>query len=352
MQDWSGKAKEIQPIDSSWRAQARHRLKEQTRPEGSLGRLEAAIEKLVAIQKKNSLSVKTKRILIFAADHGVSEEGVSLYPSEVTAAMVHNFLNGGATINALARKINAEVHVIDVGVSGDLKPHPHLIDAKIRRGTRNMTREPVMTEDELDCAMSIGWALVKQAKEDGVELLGLGEMGIGNTTAASAVISALTHRPVESVTGRGTGLDEEALKHKTDIIETSLKRHADSLTNPLSILRYVGGYEIAAMTGAILSGAFFGLPVVIDGWIVSASALSAARLNSTVLDFLFFAHQSQEKGHRVLLEEMEVSPLLDLGMRLGEASGAALAMGLLDAAAAIYNEVATFEEAGVARAHD
>lgn len=352
IQNWILRSKEISGADTAWREKARRRLREQTRPEGSLGFLEEMLERLVAIQKTDTPSVKRKRILIFAADHGVEEEGVSLYPREVTKAMVLNFIHGGATINSLARFAGAEVEVVDVGVDGDFGEESRLIHAKIRRGTRNMTQEPAMTEEELHRAMSVGWDLARKAKAEGVELLGLGEMGIANTTAASAVIGALTGASVETVTGRGTGLGPEALQHKAEVIQRALDLHRDLLDHPLSVLRSVGGYELAAMTGAILAAARTGLPVVIDGWIVSASAFAAIRLNPAILDYLFFAHQSEERGHRFVLEELDVHPLLHLGMRLGEASGAALAMNLLDAAVRVYCEVATFAEAGVAnRAH-
>ena len=344
--------KEILPLESAWRHKARQRLKDQTRPEGSLGLLESFIERFVAIQQKERPQTERKRILIFAADHGVSEESVSLYPREVTKAMVLNFLNGGATINALARHLGAEVCVVDVGVDADFEANPALIQAKVRPGTRNMTRDPAMTLEELDQALNAGWDIVRKAKNEGVQVLALGEMGIGNTTAASAVVAALTGQEPDSVTGRGTGLDEAGLLHKIEVIKRALQLHEKSLDDPLRILQCVGGYEIAAMTGAVLAAARLQIPTVIDGWIVSAAALVASRLNARVLDYLFFAHQSEERGHRLLLKMLEVEPILNLSLRLGEASGAALAMGILESAIRIYNEVATFAEAGVANRQD
>ena len=348
MYDWIREVKEILPLDSALRQRARQRLKEQTRPEGSLGLLESFIERFVAIQKKERPEMERKRILIFAADHGVSEEAVSRYPREVTKAMVLNFLSGGATINALARHVGAEVCVIDMGVDADFKGDPRLIHAKVRGGTRNMAREPAMTLEELDEALHAGWEVVRKAKEEGIQILALGEMGIGNTTAASAVVAALTGEEPESVTGRGTGLDEEGLRRKVEVIKRALDLHKGFLNDPLRVLQCLGGYEIAAMTGAILAAARFQIPTVIDGWIVSASALVASRINARILDYLFFAHQSEECGHRILLKMLEVEPILNLSMRLGEASGAALAMSILEAGVRIYNEVATFAEAGVA----
>jgi nicotinate-nucleotide--dimethylbenzimidazole phosphoribosyltransferase len=350
MQEWTRRADAIRDLDKSWREKARKRLAEQTRPQGSLGVLEEVVEWLVAIQEKERPSVTRKRILIFAADHGVEEEKVSLYPKSVTQAMVYNFLNGGATINSRARSVGAEVEIIDVGVDADFENAPGLVHAKIRRGTRNMTREPAMTKEELAQALEAGWARVERAKQDGVELLGLGEMGIANTTAASAVIAALTGRKPETVTGRGTGLDDEAMKHKIEIVRQSLEQQRPFLTNPFSILQCVGGYEIAALAGAIFAAGHFRLPVVIDGWIVAAAALVGIRLNPHILSYLFFSHQSEEIGHRLILEELDAHPLLNLKMRLGEASGAALAMSILDAAVRIYHEVATFQEARVAQA--
>jgi len=349
MSDWEKSAGKILEMDEAWRQKARLRLREQTRPEGSLGVLEGLLERLAAIQKKTVLSVKQKQILIFAADHGVTEEGVSLYPKQVTQAMVLNFLNGGATINALARAAGAEVKVVDMGVDADFEKDPRLIHAKVRRGTRNMTREPAMTAEELDQTLETGWNLALQAHQQGGELLGLGEMGIGNTTSASAVTSALLNQPAETVTGRGTGLNDALLRHKIEVIRFAHSVHQRSLTTSLEILRCLGGYEISAMTGAILGAAFSGLPVVIDGWIVSTAALAAVRINPKVLDYLFFAHQSGEQGHALLLETLEAKPLLNLSMRLGEASGAALAMGMIEAAVCVYNETATFSEAGVAK---
>lgn len=352
MQDWNTELQKIAPLNAVWRDKAAKRLKEQTRPEGSLGVLESVLMRLAAIQKKEKLSANPKRILIFAADHGVTEEGVSLYPREVTQAMVMNFLNGGATINALARQTGAEVKVFDVGVDGDFTRDPRLIHSKIARGTRNLLREAAMTPEDLERALRIGAESVHQAKRDGIELIGLGEMGIGNTTAASAVNAALTGEPAEIMTGRGTGLGDEMLAVKTDVVRRALERHEKFFSDPFEVLRRVGGFEIAAMTGAMIAGARIEMPMVVDGWIVTAAALAAVRLNPKILDYLFFAHQSEERGHKRVLEILEVQPLLNFSMRLGEGSGAALALGILDAAVRVYNETATFAEAGVAGRRD
>lgn len=348
IESWEQKTRAIPPLDPIWREKARQRLREQTRPEGSLGELERYLERLVAIQKRENPSVSKKRIVVFAADHGVEQERVSLYPREVTPAMVYNFLSGGATISAFARAIGVEVQVVDVGVDHEFGDEPRLVSRKIRRGTSNLRKTQAMSAEELIQALETGWEMAVQAKRDGVELLGVGEMGIGNTTAASACIAALTQSRPERMTGRGTGIDEAALRHKIQVIEDALRVNQEFLTGPFSVLQSVGGFEIAAITGCVIGAASQGIPCVIDGWITAAGALVPVQLNPAVLDYLFFAHESEEKGHRILLEELEARPLLRLLMRLGEGTGACLAMGILDAAVRAYREVATFEEARVA----
>ena len=346
---WQERIRAIPSVDRAWRDKARKRLVEQTRPEGSLGELERYLEKIVAIQEKETPSVAKKRVVIFASDHGVEAEGVSLYPRAVTPAMVDNFLAGGATINAFARSVGAEVEVVDVGVDHDFGENPGLVSRKIRRGTSNFKKTQAMSSEELLRALETGWERGREAKEAGIDLLGVGEMGIGNTTSASAVIAALTQASPEKVTGRGTGINDEMLQHKIQVIEDSLRTNQNFLTDSFSILQSVGGFEIAAVAGLVIAAAHFRIPCVVDGWIASAGALAAIRLNPSLLDYLFFAHESEEKGHRVLLEELDVKPLLRLSMRLGEGTGACLAMGILEAAVRAYNEVATFEEAKVAR---
>ncbi|OGW82817.1 MAG: nicotinate-nucleotide--dimethylbenzimidazole phosphoribosyltransferase [Omnitrophica bacterium GWA2_52_8] len=338
----------IEAPDPVWIGKARQRLSSQTRPEGSLGLLEGYLERISGIQKQAALKGAPKHILLFAADHGVADENVSLYPKSVTASMVMNFLNGGATINSLARSASADVKVIDAGVDFDFQNDPRLISKKIGPGTRNMTKEAAMSGDQLNAALQLGWDSAAESVRGGAVMLGFGEMGIANTTAASAVVAALLKVPPIQVTGRGTGLKDKALSHKIGVIEKALVLHRDRLNHPYAILRCVGGYEIAALTGAILACARYSVPAVIDGWIVSAAALAAVRVQPDVAGYLFFAHQSEEPGHNLLLEALRAKPMFNLGMRLGEASGAALGMMLLAAAVRVYNEVATFEEAGVA----
>ena len=345
---WHEKALALCPLDPLWREKARRRLREQTRPEGSLGELERYLERIVSIQEKEKPSVSKKRIIVFAADHGVEKEGVSLYPREVTPAMVDNFLSGGATINAFARAVGAEVEVVDLGVDHEFEPHPRFISRKVRRGTSNIREGPAMTSSELIQALETGWERALAAKKEGIELLGVGEMGIGNTTAASAVVSALTKTHPREVTGRGTGIDEAMLEHKIQVIEEALRVNQPFLTGPFSILQSLGGFEIAAIAGCVMGAAACRLPCIMDGWIASAGALVPIQLNPSILDYLFFAHESEERGHRILLEELDIKPILKLSMRLGEGTGACLAMGILEAAVRAYNEVATFEEAKVA----
>lgn len=349
LESWRLKAEAVPTLDPAWREKARQRLREQTRPEGSLGALELYLERIVAIQKKEKPSLSKKRIVVFAADHGVEAEGVSLYPREVTPAMVYNFLAGGATINALARAVGAEVEVVDVGVDHEFGSEPRLISRKIRRGTSNIAETQAMTPGELIQALEAGWEAASRAKEAGVQILGVGEMGIANTTAASAVIAALTKAQPEQVTGRGTGIDDAMLQHKIQVIEKALRVNQSFLTNPFSILQSLGGFEIAAIAGCVIGAASLGIPCVIDGWIASAGALVPIQTHPAILDYLFFAHESEEKGHKLLLEELDVKPMLRLSMRLGEGTGACLGMGILESAVRAYHEVSTFEEAQVAK---
>jgi len=346
------KFKLIEHLNKDLLLKAQARLDSQTRPQGSLGDLEEVISRCVAIQQKEKISFKKKRIFIFASDHGVEVEGVSLYPREVTMAMVLNFLNGGATISSLGRHINAEIKIVDVGVDGDLDEHQDLIKAKIRKGTGNLKKEDAMTEDEMWRALQIGWDLVEEAKKDNVNIIGLGEMGIGNTTPSAAIIAAILKYSAKDITGRGTGVNDDGLNKKIEVIDQALQFHKDQLKTPLNVLQKLGGFEIAAMTGAILSCAYFSIPVVVDGIVVSASTLIAQKCNPKVLEYVFLAHQSEERGHRFVIEALNQKPLLSLSMRLGEASGAAMAISLLEAGANIYNEVATFKEAEVSNQKD
>jgi nicotinate-nucleotide--dimethylbenzimidazole phosphoribosyltransferase len=339
----------IAPPDT-YLAEARARLDMLTKPLGSLGRLEDLAAQLFVIRQGHVEVPCNKAFYVFAADHGITAEGVSAYPSEVTRQMVLNFLSGGAAINVLARLNQVEVNVIDIGVDADLSDYPGLSQLKVRRGTRNMLREPAMSEDELTAALSAGYALAETAFARGSNLIAVGEMGIGNTTAASVLTAALTGQPPSLVTGRGTGLDTEAYAHKCRIVEEVLHRHFAQPATPREILRCAGGLEIAAMTGMILGAARRQMAIVMDGFISTAAAAIACALAPAVRSYLFAGHRSQEPGHQVLLAHLQIEPILDLDMRLGEGTGAVLAMPILEAAMHLFLEMATFASAGVSGA--
>lgn len=340
----------VPALSPEWRARALARLDTLTKPLGSLGRLEEIAARLVAIREQEHPQCARKVIFTLAADHGVTDEGVSAYPKAVTSQMVLNFLAGGAAINVLSRHCGIEVVVVDIGVDGDFGEVANLVHAKVRRGTRNMALEPAMSDAELHSALGIGVELAAMAEKKGNTLIGTGEMGIGNTTAASAITSVLTSRRVAQVTGRGTGLDEPGLKRKIEVIERALAVNRPDPSDPLDLLRKVGGLEIAGLTGLIIGAASRRIPVVIDGFISTSAAAIACALEPRARQFLFAGHRSSEPGHAALLEFIGEPPLLDLQMRLGEGTGAALAMTLIEAAAKIYNEMATFSSAGVSEA--
>jgi nicotinate-nucleotide--dimethylbenzimidazole phosphoribosyltransferase len=345
----------IESPNELWLLRARVHLDVLTKPSGSLGMLEDIAAQMVSIRQGDFAQPLRKAVYIFAADHGVTCEGVSAYPSEVTRQMVLNFLAQGAAINVLAKLHHVEMNVVDVGVDAHFGAVEGLLNRKVRRGTRNMLHEAAMSDAELAQALEVGSGLAAKARAKGQSLLAVGEMGIGNTTAASAITSVLTNKPVALVTGRGTGLDADALKHKRQIIEAVLQKHfptagIDSVPDPLEVLRRVGGLEIAAMTGLILGGARSGIAVVADGFISTAAAAIAFAIEPSVRGYLFAGHQSQEPGHRMLLEYIGLKPILSLNMRLGEGTGAVLAMPIIESAMCLYNEMATFASAGISEA--
>jgi nicotinate-nucleotide--dimethylbenzimidazole phosphoribosyltransferase len=334
---------ELAPLDSAAMAAAREHLDRLTKPPGSLGRLEALIVQLAGITGSPAPRVEQPAIVVFAGDHGVAAQGVSAYPSAVTAQMVANFQVGGAAINVLARAAGAKLVVIDVGVAD-----PELVVAtRIRPGTRDMTVEPAMTGEEAMAAIGVGRDVVRGLVANGCDAIALGEMGIGNTTAASALVAALTGVPPGQITGRGTGLDDAAVRRKVAVIEAALGRHEPRPDDPLGTLAAVGGLEIAALIGALLAAAEARVPVVLDGFITGAAALVAAGIAPALGPRLIASHRSAEPGHRVVLERLGLQPLLDLDLRLGEGSGAALALPLLRAGTLILAEMATFDSAGV-----
>jgi len=342
--------REVQPADRGWHERAEARLDRLTKPPRSLGRLEWIAARLCAIQQTETPRAAPRRIVVFAADHGVAAEGVSAYPQAVTAQMVGNFLRGGAAINALAGAAGADVCVVDVGVAGDVDTSgsaARFVPRSVRRGTCNLLQEPAMSHDELVAALEAGLEVADRAAADEVRVIGFGDMGIGNTTAASAITVALTGAVASDVTGRGTGIEGETLARKVDVVDRALLTHRPG-RDPLAVLRTVGGLEIAALTAACIGAAAHRIAVVGDGFIATAAALVAAHVCPPFLDYWFAGHLSSEPGHRVQLAHLRQEPLLRLDMRLGEGTGAALAMRLLDGAAAVMNEMATFESAGVA----
>jgi nicotinate-nucleotide--dimethylbenzimidazole phosphoribosyltransferase len=345
----------IGPLDTTASAAAAARLDRLTKPPGSLGRLEELAIRLASITGADIPRFDRPAIVVFAGDHGVTAQGVSAYPSAVTAQMVANFVGGGAAINVLARRAGAEVVVVDVGVAGpipgvDAEPASggaRFVANRIADGTRDMTREPAMTRAETLAAIEAGRAVVADLIDEGCDLLGVGEMGIGNTTAASAIATVLTGRRVADVTGRGTGLDDPAVRHKVTVIEAAIDRHRPDPADPIGVLAAVGGLEIAALTGAILAAAEAHVPVVLDGFITGSAALVAAVIAPGLPPRLVASHSSAEPGHRVVLAHLGLRPVLDLELRLGEGSGAALALPLVVASTAILAEMATFDSAGV-----
>jgi nicotinate-nucleotide--dimethylbenzimidazole phosphoribosyltransferase len=337
----------IQPVDPVFLQQAQVKLDNKTKPLGSLGRLEEFARRFAAITGTLDPATEKKVIFTFAADHGVVEEGISAFPKEVTPQMVLNFLRGGAGINVLARHGGTDVRVVDMGVDYDFGSLAGLIDRKIARGTANFAKGPAMTRQQALAALETGITLADVCKDEGVAMAGTGEMGIGNTTAASAIIAAISRMPVSQVTSRGTGINDATLANKIRTIEQALQVNRPDPADPLDVLTKVGGLEIAGIAGLIIGCAANRIPVVVDGFISTSGALIAAGMNPSIKDYLFAAHESVEIGHRYMLDHLGAEPILDLKLRLGEGTGAALAMCLIEGGVKIMKEMATFEQAGV-----
>jgi nicotinate-nucleotide--dimethylbenzimidazole phosphoribosyltransferase len=337
----------IPSLDPKALKRAEARQAQLTKPAKSLGRLEDIAVRVAGITGEGIPALGKKQVILCAADHGVTAEGVSAFPSAVTPMMVLNFLKGGAAINALARQAGAEVKVVDVGVAADLPKSPKLVSAKVAKGTRNFKLEAAMTEEECRKALELGLRLADQAKKEKVRWVALGEMGIGNTTAAAALMSALLPCAVEDVTGFGTGIDRAQWLVKCKVIQEALNLHRPSPSEPLEALRRLGGLEIAALTGVVIGCAKNRIPLVVDGFITSSAFLVAYRLNPRVKDFAFFSHRSEEPGHTKFYEMLDTEPLLEMNMRLGEGTGGALALNVLEAALRAHAEMATFESAKV-----
>ena len=341
---WLAPAREV---DENSREQALARQQQLTKPTGSLGQLEAVAVQLAGLQGRVKPSVDKVWVAIFAGDHGVVAEGVSAYPQAVTGQMLHNFIMGGAAISVLARQLSAQLDVVDLGTVSPLNL-PGVRHLNLGAGTANFAKGPAMTQAQLEAALAGGRDSVLRAQAVGTELFIGGEMGIGNTTAASAVACSLLNCPASLLVGPGTGLDAQGIHHKTTVIEQALHLHAEQAGDPLGSLRALGGFEMAALVGAYLACAQEGIAVLVDGFICTVAALVAVRVNASCRPWLFFGHRGAEPGHRHVLEGLQAEPLLELGLRLGEGSGAALAVPLLRLACELHNGMATFAEAAVA----
>ncbi|SDS44434.1 nicotinate-nucleotide-dimethylbenzimidazole phosphoribosyltransferase [Halopseudomonas xinjiangensis] len=333
--------------DEACRARAMTRQGELTKPPGSLGRLEEVATTLAALQGRDQPQAGLVAIHIFAADHGVVAEGVSAFPQAVTGQMLANFANGGAAISVLAKSLDARLRVFDLGLAVPIEELPGVKHLNIAAGTANFSRTAAMTNEQCELALHAGHDALEATAEEGADLYIAGEMGIGNTTSASALASALLGLAPNALVGPGTGLDASGVRHKLRVIEKALRLHASRTALPFDALACLGGLEIAALTGAYVRAAQRGVPVLVDGYICSVAALCAVRLNAGVRPWLLFGHSSAEPGHRHVLEAMKAKPLLDIGMRLGEASGAAAVVPLLRLACVLHNGMATFAEAAV-----
>lgn len=338
----------IQIPNKDMEKKAWDKINQKTKPLGSLGMLEEIAVKICAYQESLNPKLTNKSIFTYAADHGIAAEGVSAFPQEVTSQMVFNFLNKGAAINVFCDHNNIDLTVIDIGVNYDFEESPNLINKKIAKGTKNFLTQGAMTEDEAVSSIQAGIDLfMDKHNKKPMDIIGLGEMGIGNTTSSSAIISCITGRSVESTTGRGTGIDDERLRHKINIIQKGIEFHKPDKSNAIDILRKIGGFEIGGIMGTALAAAYHRVPVILDGIISTTGGLLAYLLCEDVSHYLFSAHRSVEQGQKIALDFMKIVPLLDLNMRLGEGTGAALAMNIFGASVKVMTNMASFEEAGV-----
>ncbi|MDD5084582.1 MAG: nicotinate-nucleotide--dimethylbenzimidazole phosphoribosyltransferase [Candidatus Omnitrophica bacterium] len=341
----------IKKIDYSLAEKTQKRLDNLTKPQGSLGRLEEFAKQMVEITGAESPSLKNKVIFTMAADHGVVDEGVSAFPKEVTAQMVYNFLRGGAGINVLANHVGARVVVVDMGVAEEIQKskvkNQNFKDKKINLGTKNFVKGPAMTKDEAIKSIEAGIEVFEEELRKGIDIVGTGDMGIGNTTPSSAIAAVVTGRAVEEVTGRGTGVDDKTLSNKIRVIKKAIEVNRSDPKDGIDVLSKVGGFEIGGLAGIILGAASKRIPVVIDGFISGAAALVAYSIEPKTKDYMIAAHCSVERGHRIVLNYIGLKPVLDLDLRLGEGTGAALAMSIVEAGVKILTQMATFEGAGV-----
>jgi nicotinate-nucleotide--dimethylbenzimidazole phosphoribosyltransferase len=329
------------------REQIQYKINNKTKPVGALGRLEEVALQIALIQKTLTPELVKPHIIVFAASHGIAKEGVSAYPSEVTFQMVLNFLNGGAAINVFTKQNGIELTLVDAGVDYDFEPNEKLINAKINYGTKSFLNQAAMSVEECQLAMDKGKEIVRDIAGSGCNVMGFGEMGIGNTSSAAVIMSKLLQIPLEDCVGKGTGVSPDQYQNKIKILQKAIVNHPEVSTDPMQVLQTFGGFEMAMMCGAFLAAAEEKMVLMIDGFIASAAFLCAFKINPKVKDFAVFCHQSEEKGHALLLKYLEVKPLLNLDMRLGEGTGCAVAYPLLKSAVAFLNEMASFESAGV-----
>ena len=334
-------------LDEKAMAEAAERQDRLTKPAGSLGRLEEISVRIAGIQGRPNPQIRKKAVVVMAADHGVVAEGTSAYPQAVTAQMVLNFLRGGAGINVIAKQVGAQIVVVDMGVAEQMPSHKDLLSRRIGAGTSNMVLGPAMSEDQAVQALETGIEIVEVLTASGLDIIGTGDMGIGNTTASSAICAVMTGKKASEVTGRGTGIGDDQLRHKADVIEKALRMNSPDPREPQQVLAKVGGFEIAGLAGVMLAAGAHRVPVVVDGFISGAAAIVAAAMAPNLREFMIAGHVSVEQGHRVILQHLGLKPLVDLGMRLGEGTGGALAMFLCETATRVLAEMATFDEAGV-----
>ncbi|GAF05051.1 nicotinate-nucleotide--dimethylbenzimidazole phosphoribosyltransferase [Saccharicrinis fermentans] len=336
----------IQALKSELSEKITHKINTKTKPLGSLGKLESIALKISEIQNTLTPKLINPTIIVCAGDHGVTEEGISPFPQEVTFQMVMNYLSGGAAINVFTKQNNIDLLLVDTGVNFDFESHPHLIDKKIAYGTKNFTKGPAMTQKQCDKALNNGAGLVDELQKKGTNIIGFGEMGIGNTTAAAALLCAYTGCTPNKAAGAGTGLDEKGIAHKASVIEIALQLHKE-LKDPMHILAALGGFEMATITGAMLQAAKYKMTIMIDGFIVTSALLAAYKINNNILDYCIFSHKSHENGHDLMLNYLQAEPILDLDMRLGEGTGSAVAYPIIESAIQFLNRMSSFEDAGV-----
>lgn len=341
----------IKSPDTSLLSAINQKIDEKTKPPGSLGKLEAVARQIALIQNTLTPKLSHPAMLVFAADHGVVAQGVSLFPKQVTIEMVHNFLNGGAGINVFCQQHDFALKIVNVGVDGSFAAHPLLVDQPVMPGTKDFLIERAMNPDQCQQAMALGERQVAQYAKSGCNVIGFGEMGIGNTTSASAIMAALLAVDPLQCVGRGTGMNDAGVAHKAAVIKDALALHQPNADDPIDVLQAVGGLEIAAMAGGMLAAAARQMVILIDGFIATSAALVAMRIDPNAREYMIFTHGSAEQGHKALLKAMQAEPLLDLGFRLGEGTGAAVAYPLLVSALAFFNEMASFSDAGVS-SHD